>query len=179
MVPTDFQGYFAATAAGAAALIGLLFVAVSLRPESLLGSDASARGRAVAGSAFTALVNSFFVSIIALIPLTSLGYTAVVMAVLSLYATYQTHREPDRLQAGVTQLVAALAAYLCQLAVGCALVARPSDAGLVTAIAYLLIASFAVALKRAWILMGREEVAIPGTRTTPEAASEGPTGSYR
>lgn len=167
MVPDNFQGYFAATAAGAAALIGLLFVAVSLRPESLLGNEASASGRAIAGSAFTALVNSFFVSIIALIPLTSLGYTAVVMALLSLYATYQTHRELDRLKAGVTQLVAALVAYLGQFLVGCALIAKPSDAGLVMMVAYLLIASFAVALKRAWMLMGREEASVPERMIPP------------
>jgi hypothetical protein len=170
VVPDYFQGYFAATAAGAAALIGLLFVAVSLRPDSRLGSAASASGRAVAGSAFTALVNSFFVSLIALIPFTSLGYTAVGMAVLSLSMTFRMHRELDRREAGVTQLVAALVAYLCQLVVGIALAADPSDSVLVIAVAYLLIASFAVALKRAWMLMSRTEAPVAEARTAPDAA---------
>jgi len=173
VVPESFQGYFAATAAGAAALIGLLFVAVSLRPDSLLGSEASASGRAVAGSAFTALVNSFFVSLIALIPFTSLGFTAVSMASLSLYSTFRTHRELDRHEAGVTQLIAALVAYLCQFFVGIALVARPSDSGLVVAIAYLLIASFAVALKRAWMLMSRAETSQAEPRTVQDAVGAG------
>jgi len=164
VVPAYFQQYFAATTAGAAALIGLLFVAVSLRPDSLLGGGASASGRAVAGSAFTALVNSFFVSTIALIPFASLGYAAVSLAALSLYSTYQTHRELDRREAGVTQLVAALVAYVSQLVVGIALIVKPSDAGLVIAIAYLLVASFAVALKRAWMLLGSAEASVPESR---------------
>ena len=157
MVPEYFEGYFAATAAGAGALIGLLFVAVSLRPASLLGSAASSNGRAVAGSAFTALVNSFFVSLIALIPFVSLGYTAAGMAGLSLFSTFQMHRELDTAEAGRIQLVTALIAYLGQLVVGVLLAVKPSDATLVVAIAYLLVASFAVALKRAWMLMAVSE----------------------
>ena len=42
MVPGDFIGYFAAAGTAAGTLIGLLFVAVSLRPESVLGAG---RGR--------------------------------------------------------------------------------------------------------------------------------------
>jgi hypothetical protein len=63
VVPDSFTGYFAGAATAAGALIGLLFVAVSLRPEAVLGAGASARAQAVAGSAFTALINSFFVSL--------------------------------------------------------------------------------------------------------------------
>ena len=164
MVPEHFDEYFTATAAGAGALTGLLFVAVSLRPDALPGSAASAMGRALAGSAFTALVNSFFVSLIALIPFANLGWTAACMAVLSLWATFRTHRELDRREAGVTQLIAALVAYLCQFGVGVALAVRPSDTGLVVAIAYLLVASFAVALKRAWMLMGRAGASDPAVQ---------------
>ena len=89
MVPDDFTGYFAAAATAAGALIGLLFVAASLRPETLLGRDAPPAAKAISGSAFTALFNSFFVSLIALIPSTSLGYPAAIMALVSLYSTWQ------------------------------------------------------------------------------------------
>ena len=92
MVTGDFIGYFAAAGTAAGTLIGLLFVAVSLRPESVLGAGAPPEGRAVAGSAFIALVNSFFVSLIAVIPHTSLGYVAAIMALLSLLYTLRLHR---------------------------------------------------------------------------------------
>jgi hypothetical protein len=153
VVPGDFIGYFAAAGAAAGSLIGLLFVAVSLRPDSVMGPAAPRATRAVAGSAFTALVNSFFVSLIALIPSTSLGYTAAVMALVSIFQTMRLHFGQARHTAAPLLLVLALAAYLAQLVVGVALAIRPHTTGLVYDVAYLLIASFAVALVRAWSLM--------------------------
>jgi hypothetical protein len=55
VVPAEFTTYLAATAAAAGVLIGLLFVAVSLRSETIFGQSASAAGRAQAGFAFTSL----------------------------------------------------------------------------------------------------------------------------
>jgi hypothetical protein len=57
VVPAEFTGYFTAAAAAAGVLIGLLFVAVSLRSETVFGNGASAAGRAQAGSAFISLSN--------------------------------------------------------------------------------------------------------------------------
>jgi hypothetical protein len=159
VVPAGFIGYFAAAATAAAALIGLLFVAASLRPESVLGEAAPPKARAMAGSAFTALVNSFFVSTIALIPHTSLGYTAAVMAVLSLYSTLRLHLGLARHESAVLQLVLAVAAFTGQLGVGIALALRPHEQGLVYDVAYLLIGSFAVALRRVWSLMQGAHIA--------------------
>ena len=153
MVPDSFIGYFTGAATAAAALIGLLFVAVSLRPESVMGTGASAKAQAVAGSAFTALVNSFFVSLIALIPSTNLGYTAVVMALISLYSTFRLHRGLSKGESAGAQLTLALAAYLTQFVAGAFLVASPGRQSLVYTIAYVVVAAFAAALGRAWSLM--------------------------
>lgn len=153
MVPDSFTGYFTGAATAAAALIGLLFVAVSLRPESVLGTGAPAKGRAVAGSAFTALVNSFFVSLIALIPGTNLGYTAAVMALISLSGTIRLHRGLGKGGSAAFQLTLALAAYLTQLVVGVILIGSPGTQSLVYTIAYVVVAAFAAALGRAWSLM--------------------------
>ena len=40
MIPAEFTSYFTAAAAAAGVLIGLLFVAVSLRPETVFGDRA-------------------------------------------------------------------------------------------------------------------------------------------
>src|SRR5579862_8158803 len=85
VVPDSYDGYFTASTAAAGALIGLLFVAVALRPDSVFGAHASHTGRVRAGSAFTGLVNAFFISLIALIPDANLGYPAVVLGVSCLY----------------------------------------------------------------------------------------------
>jgi hypothetical protein len=106
-----------------------------------------------AGQAFTALINSFFVSLIALIPHTSLGFTAAAMALISLYSTWRLHHELARHEAAVLQIVLALLAYLTQLGLGIALAIHPHDDSLVYDVAYVLIGSFAVALRRAWSLM--------------------------
>jgi hypothetical protein len=153
MVPAGFIGYFTGAATAAAALIGLLFVAVSLRPESLQGTGASVKAHAVAGSAFTALVNSFFVSLIALIPSTNLGYPAAIMALISLYSTFRLHRGLGKGESAVAQLALALAAYLTQFIAGAFLIASPGDQSLVYALAYVGVAAFAAALGRAWSLM--------------------------
>jgi hypothetical protein len=165
VVPDDFIGYFAATATAAGALIGLLFVAASLRPETVLGRDAPPAARAILGSAFTALVNAFFVSLIALIPHTDIGYTATVMALISLWSTLRLHRDVPRYDHAVLQLTLAMVAYLGQLGVGVASIFSPETSGYVDALAYLLIASFAVALRRAWsLLQGRHLPADQGTQ---------------
>jgi hypothetical protein len=157
VVTGDFIGYFAAAGTAAGTLIGLLFVAVSLRPESVLGRAAPPAARAVAGSAFIALVNSFFVSLVAVIPNTSLGYVAAIMAVLSLWYTLNLHRALASRPAW-RQLLMAAATYCGQFGVGVALAIRPDKKELVSVVAYLLIASFAVGLGRAWSLMQGEYV---------------------
>lgn len=48
MVPSSYNAYFAALATGAAALIGLLFVAVSVRDQTIFGPKAVAGGEALA-----------------------------------------------------------------------------------------------------------------------------------
>ena len=68
MIPDEFTGYFTAASTAAGALIGLLAIAISVRPEAVLAAEGPPAVRAIAASAFTALVNSFFVSLIALIP---------------------------------------------------------------------------------------------------------------
>ena len=150
MVPDSFIPYFTGAATAAGALVGLLFIAVSLRPEAVMG--AGTQLRAVAGSAFTALVNSFFVSLIALIPGTNLGYTAVLMALVSLYNTYRLHRTLGYGESTVLLLALSLAAYLTQLVAGILLIASPGLHSMVYTLAYVLVGAFAAALGRAWTL---------------------------
>jgi hypothetical protein len=74
----EFHDFFAASVGAAAALVGLLFVAISLAPERTFGANADSLRRANAERAFTALGNVFFVSLAALLPRSSIGAIAVI-----------------------------------------------------------------------------------------------------
>ena len=83
-VPPQFLDFFIASTGAGAALAGLLFVAVSLAPEQIVTRRAPMERRAVAGSAFTALINAFFISLVALIPHINFGTLIVPFSSVSL-----------------------------------------------------------------------------------------------
>ena len=80
VVPSDYSNFFDAASQAAGALIGLLFVVIALKPGKILGPRAEPAFRRLAASSFTGLVNSFFVSLLALIPGQNLGIGAAIMA---------------------------------------------------------------------------------------------------
>lgn len=162
MVPDSFTAYFTATASAAGALIGLLFVAISLRPDSVFGEKASARGRALAGSSFTGLVNGFFLSLTALIPGTNLGVSAAILAVFALTATLKLQKQVGGSQPRLLLTLLAVVTFLAQLGEGIGLIASPHKSGLVTNLAWVTITSLAVALMRAWLLMQGRHIETAG-----------------
>lgn len=75
VVPAEFTRYFEAAAAAAGVLIGLLFVAVSLRPETVLSDGALLRGGH--RRARRSLADCVLVSLVALIPQAGHGVVAI------------------------------------------------------------------------------------------------------
>ena len=146
MVPGAYDAYFGAAATASAALIGLLFVAVSVRDDTIFGPHAVPGGEALAITAFIGLVNSFVVSLLGLIPKTNIGEPAVIMGVISIVSTVRLYR---RLHAGRNLIVLAIAllAYAAQIGYGVLLIRHPHDSDQVINLSFLIFATLIVSLQ--------------------------------
>ncbi len=152
MVPSSYLDFMITAAGAAGAMIGLLFVAISLRSDMLFGPNAPARVKTLAASSFTGLVNAFALALLAIIPTTNIGVGMIVLGVLCLYFTLRLHaratgRTPFRL------LVLTSLTYAAQFAGGVALLIRPHISWIVNGLCYVIFASFVLALTRAWQLI--------------------------
>jgi hypothetical protein len=81
---TSYTQFFSGTATVAGALVGLLFVALSVNPERLRTVAGSVEHQAMAGTAFTALTDALFVSLVGLQPGGGLNYGALALGSLGL-----------------------------------------------------------------------------------------------
>ena len=68
MIPDSFTNFFVASAGAGAALLGLLFVSISISPEDKISENAEVELRVSAQGALTLLINAFFISLAALLP---------------------------------------------------------------------------------------------------------------
>jgi hypothetical protein len=161
----EYESFFVASAGASAAFLGLLFVAFTVvnREEA----DARIRERRVvlAGSAFLALADAFFVSILTLTggPVV-FGLSNLGMALIGLAAT--SRLMPRAARAGnfargfptrkLNIFFAALSAggYTVQLGLAVALLADPHDGTLQRALLVMIVVLYASGLLRAWEITG-------------------------
>ncbi len=162
-MPSDLIAYFSAAATAAAALIGLLFVAIGLRPDSIFGPDAPTLGRNLAVSAFIALANALFVSLTALIGRSSFNTAVIAMAVVSLVSMVRLIRRPKDGISNLVITIISVLVYLSELACGIGLNTRPKSTSLVYDVCDVTLFAFAVALVRAWLLIQGRHLK-PGTK---------------
>jgi hypothetical protein len=168
MVPEGIREFYAASAGVAGALIGLLFVAISVSAERLSSDGATAqihRIRAVA--ALTAFVNALSVSLFALIPGHKIGPTSVAVAATGLLFVAAALLSLVRLRhvrwgtvRDAVFLVGLAVVFVLQLIAGLAVNADPADSGDVNTIAVLVVCCFFIGIARAWELIGGPSVGI-------------------
>lgn len=159
--------FFAASASVAGALIGLLFVAISVAPERVLGPDASEVHSVRAAGTLTAFTNALTVVLFGLIPGFDAGGAATVVALVGLvFITGALVRVFPGWRAGkiraldLTFLVGLIAVFVLQLIAGIGLENHPADSSELTTLCILVVVCFLIGIERAWELVGGPSVGL-------------------
>jgi hypothetical protein len=162
MVPENLHDFFMTSGGAAAALIGLLFVAVSVAGQRLGGDHAESQMHRIrAAASLGAFTNSLSVSLFALIEGDKIGPTALIVAIggiifvvsstLSLIRLRQVHWRNAR---DFVFLVGLLVVFITQLLNGWAVTFNRGNSGDIDTIAIMVIVCFLIGISRAWDLIG-------------------------
>ncbi len=87
MIPPAYLAYFTTMAAVGATLFGLIFVAVSIVPESVADTNAPLERQIKAATAYIALLNPLIISLFALVPHQQIGFVVISMSIIGLLNT--------------------------------------------------------------------------------------------
>jgi len=156
MIPSTLNNFLLATIGSSASFIGLLFVAMSFTLPADPSREDAHRKQTLAEGSYIALINIFFVSLVALVPGVQMGYVIVVMSLVGLISVYRSLRWHKRLllASNAFTIVYSTILYLGELAFGLPILLHPNTTIDRYSFMTLIIFLFAMALARAWELTG-------------------------
>ncbi len=155
---TSYPEFFSGSATVAGALVGLLFVALSVSPERLRGDHASVEHQAIASTAFTALVDALFISLIGLQPGGGLEYGAVILGGLGLTSSiglagrlWRSRARADLSRRWPYLLGFIILVYAAQVISGIVTRTEANEADATVTFVYIM---FSIGIARSWELLG-------------------------
>jgi hypothetical protein len=181
LIPEGLREFFIASTGASATLLGLLFIAIAVEPKSIVGEQSPVESRSRASSAYTALLNVFFISLLGTIRTSGLGHVSLILAAVGLANTLgigvKLWRESPRrrrvLSSGVGLLLGSTVVYTLELWYAWQIVKDPGNTAQIYTLAYLLVALYAVALGRAWEVLGARQQGWLKTLFSPRSMDEG------
>src|SRR5215469_1425879 len=165
VVVSHYEDFFIASAGASAAILGLLVVAVSVVNADDDNPTTRELRTVLTGSAFVALVDIFFVSLVALTGgSVVLGLSSLAMAAVGLVATRRLIPRARRAgnfsrgfrarRLNITFAAISVGGYSVQFALAVALLANTQSAALQHALVLVIVALYGSALGRAWVVTG-------------------------
>lgn len=168
MVPGSIRDFFLTTGSVAGALIGLLFVAISVSTERLSAEQPGSQlHRIRASAALTSFTNALIVSLFSLIPGQKIGPTAVAVGAAGIMFVTASLLSLVRLRLvnwdsahDAVFLLGLIIIFVVQMIEGAAVIATPRNPGAVSTIAVVLVVCFLIGVARAWELIGGPSIGI-------------------
>jgi len=168
MVPENLHDFFIASGGVSGALIGLLFVAISVSAQRLALEEAKSQPHRIrASAALTAFTNALTVSLFGLLPGEKIGWTSMTVSVVGIVFIAATVLYLIRLRQvnlktarDLLFLAGLIVVFAIQLAEGTAVTANPADSGGVDTIAFEVVVCFLIGIARSWELIGGPDIAI-------------------
>ena len=167
MLTGAYRDLLPAIAAAAAALTGLLFVAMSVAGRHNPADRPVVVQQVRAAASILAFTNALAVSLFGLVPGNNAGYPATVLAVIgifftaagtrSIFSSHVPRRHVPR-QLGLIALL--LVTFGFELTGGINLIMNPRDAGAAELVSNLLVALLLVGIARTWELVGDRDTGI-------------------
>ncbi len=161
MVPPDYLPFFMTLAAVGATLFGLIFVAISIAPESVVNADAPLERQIKATTAYVALLNPVVVSMFALVPHQEIGLVVITASSIGLINTLamilslvrSQEMRIERLRHSLF-IVGGLVMYGYETYFAALLIHTPDNGFAIFGLADLLVMIALFGIIRAWQLIG-------------------------
>jgi hypothetical protein len=158
MVPADYKDFMMAIVTASASFIGLLFVAMSFIIDRNGKSEKKlAHENNMAAGSYVALIDLFFVALVALLPNTEIGHVMAIMGILGLGASYRSLKMGLKSGASWGTFATSVVVYFIQIIYGVYIIYHSHKLLNSTIFVAMVIFLFASALGRAWELTGIRE----------------------